>query len=36
MLAIQRVKTNEKGEKEEVEELYEIVANNKGVELVKS
>ena len=36
VLAIQRVKTNEKGEKEEMEELYEIVASNRGMELVKS
>jgi hypothetical protein len=36
VLAIQWVKTNEKGEQEEVEELYDIVANNQGIELVKS
>lgn len=36
VLAIQRVKTNEKGEKEEMEELYEIVASKRGMELVKS
>ena len=36
VLAIQRIKTNEKGEKQEVEELYEIVANNNGIELIKS
>lgn len=36
VLAIQRVKVNQKGEKEEMEELYEIVANSKGFELVRS
>lgn len=31
VLAIQRVRVNDDGQKEEVEELYEIVANSQGL-----
>ena len=36
VLAVQRVRVNGRGEREEVQELYEIVASSNGFELVKS
>lgn len=35
VLAFQRVRVNERGENEDVQDLYEVIGNNTGFQLVK-